>query len=81
MPGGVAEFHTFTIEDPHVLAQRYAAGAKSLKQMGFKRAQSYSQSPAFVRIARQTGLPVRIKPDMQKIGNKMRRAYKFEVDL
>jgi hypothetical protein len=80
-PDGVAEIHTFTIEGPQELAQRYKAGANSLKQMGFKKAVSYATSPAFVRIAQQTGLPVQIKQDLQRIGGKARKAYKFEVTL
>jgi hypothetical protein len=78
---GTAEFHTFTIEDPEALVQRYKATANSLKQMGFKKAVTYATSPAFVKIAKQTGLPVQISQSMQKIGNQMRKAYKFEVNL
>lgn len=78
---GSVEFHTFTTEDPQTLAQRYKMGANSLKQMGFKKAVTYATSPAFVKIARQTGLPVQISQSMQKIGNKTRKAYRFEVNL
>ena len=80
-PGGVAEFHTFTIEDPQKLVDRYKAGANSLKQMGFKKAVSYAQSPAFVKIAQSSGLPVRISKEQHRIGNVARPSYKFEMDL
>lgn len=80
-PNGTAEFHTFTIEDPQTLVQRYKVAARSLKQMGFKKAVSFASSPAFVKMAKATGLPVKISHDVQKYGNKARQAYKFEIDL
>jgi hypothetical protein len=78
---GTVEFHTFTIESPSDLVQRYKAGINSLKQMGFKKAYSYSTSPAFVKIAEQTGLPVRVTQSQQVIGDKAVPAYRFEVDI
>lgn len=71
------EFHTFTIEPINDLILRYRAGINTLKQMGFKKAVSYAQSPAFVKIAQQTGLPVQVKKENTDKG----MTYKFEVDL
>ena len=79
--GGVAEIHTFTVEDPQTLVKRYQAGAKSLKQMGFKQAVSYAESPAFVKIAQQTGLPVKVSQGHQTIGGQTKPTYQFTVDL
>ena len=73
----VVEFHTFTIEPIDQLVLRYRAGINTVKSMGFKKAVSYSESPAFVKIAQQTGLPVHIKKEDGKKGP----VYKFEVDL
>lgn len=73
----VVEFHTFTIEPIDQLVLRYRAGINTVKSMGFKKAVSYSESPAFVKIAQQTGLPVRIKKEDGEKGP----VYKFEVDL
>jgi hypothetical protein len=81
MPNGVVEFHTFTIEPPENLVKRYQAGINTVKQMGYKKAISYAQSPAFVKIAQQTGLPVHVSQSQTMMGNKMVPAYKFEVDL
>lgn len=81
LPDGSAEFHTFTVEPPEVLIERYKAGANSLKQMGFKKAVSYAQSPAFAKIAKSTGLPVQVTQTVKQIGNEMRPVYKFEVNL
>lgn len=78
---GTVEFHTFTIESPQELVNRYKAGINSLKQMGFKKAVSYATSPAFVKIAEQTGLPVRVSQSQQVVGDKATPAYRFEVDI
>jgi hypothetical protein len=75
------EFHTFTVETPESLVKRYQAGVNSLKEMGFKKAVSYATSPAFNKIAQQTGLPVKISQSQQMIGGKMVPAYKYELDL
>jgi hypothetical protein len=78
---GSVEFHTFTVESPQDLVKRYKAGLNSLKQMGFKKAYSYANSPAFVKISEQTGLPVRVTQSQMMMGDKMVPAYKFEVDI
>jgi len=78
---GTVEFHTFTTEPIEDLVKRYQAGINTLKQMGFKKAVSYAQSPAFVKIAQQTGLPVQVSQSQTMIGGKMVPAYKFEVNL
>jgi hypothetical protein len=78
---GSVEFHTFTVESPSDLVERYKAGINSLKEMGFKKAFSYATSPAFVKIAEQTGLPVRTTQTQTMQGNQMVPAYRFEVDI
>ena len=77
----VAEIHTFTVEPPETLSKRYKSASSTLKQLGFKKAVSYAQSPAFVRIAQNTGMPVKVSQSQQMVGNKMVPAYKFELDL
>lgn len=78
---GTVEFHTFTIEPLDDLVKRYQAGLNSLRQMGFKKAVSFAQSPAFVKIAEQTGLPVQVSQSQMMMGNKMVPAYRFEVNI
>jgi hypothetical protein len=78
---GSVEFHTFTVEKPEQLIQRYKAAANSLRQMGYKRAVSYAQSPAFTRIAQSTGLPVKVTQTVRRMGQQMQPVYQFEVDL
>lgn len=78
---GTVEFHTFTIESPQDLVKRFQAGINSLREMGFKKATSYATSPAFVKLAEQTGLPVRVTQSQTMQGNQMVPAYRFEVDI
>ena len=78
---GTVELHTFTTESPQDLVQRYRAVANSLRQLGYKKVTSYATSPAFVKIAEQTGLPINITQSQQVIGNRAVPAYKFEVDI
>ena len=78
---GTVEFHTSTIESPSELVKRYQAGLNSLRELGFKKAVSYATSPAFVKIAEQTGLPVRVTQSQTMQGNQMVPAYRFEVDI
>ena len=79
--GNTAEFHTFTVESPEDLVARFKAGANSLKQMGFKQAVTYAESPAFVKMAQQTGLPVKISQGSQTIGGQKKPVYQFILDL
>lgn len=78
---GTVEFHTFTIESPQDLVKRFQAGINSLREMGFKKATSYATSPAFVKLAEQTGLPVRTTQSQTMQGDQMVPAYRFEVDI
>jgi hypothetical protein len=72
------EFHTFSIEPISDIVLRYRAGINTAKEMGFKKAVSHSDSAAFVKIAKQTGLPVHISREKTDDG---KTTYKFEVDL
>ncbi len=81
LPDGAVEFHTFTVEPPQELVQRYKAGSNSLKQMGFKKAISYADSPAFAKIAQDTGLPVKTSQVARMVNGQMKPSYKFELDL
>ena len=78
---GTAEFHTFTVEKPETLVKRFKAGAKALKQMGFKTAVTYSESLAFVRMAQQSGLPVKISKGQHTIQGQIKPTYQFILDL
>jgi hypothetical protein len=79
----VLELHTSTLEDGKALVQRYVVAAKTAKQHGIKKIISYADSPAFVKLAKATGLPVKItqEPHMDEITGQMKPMYKFELDL
>ena len=79
--GGTAELHTFTVEAPETLVKRFQSAAKSIKSMGFNRVVTYAESPAFVKIAQQTGLPVKIAQGSQTISGQARPTYQFVLDL
>jgi len=78
---GTVEFHTFTVEDPETLVKRFKAGVNSLKQMGYKQAVTYAESPAFVKMAKQTGLPVQISQGHQTVGGQKKPVYQFMLSL
>ena len=78
---GTVEVHTFTVEAPQTLVERYKSLAKTLKQMGFKTAVTYAESPAFVKIAQQSGLPVKISQGHQTISGQKKPTYQFILDL
>ena len=78
---GVAEFHTFTVEPVPTLIQRYRTAMNTAKEMGYKKLVSYSTSPAFNKIAQETGLPVKISQSQQIINGKAVPAFQYEVTV
>lgn len=78
---GVAEFHTFSAEQPQKLLKNYLGLAKTLKNMGVKKATTYSDRPEFVDLAKKSGLPVRVSQSQKMMGNAMQPVYIFELDL
>jgi hypothetical protein len=42
---------------------------------------TYSESPAFVKMAKQTGLPVQISQGHQTIGGQKKPVYQFMLSL
>jgi hypothetical protein len=78
---GVAEFHTFTVEPVPTLIKRYRTAMNTAKEMGYKKLVSYSTSPAFNKIAQETGLPVKINQSQQMVNGKAVPAYQYEVTI
>ena len=78
---GVVEFHTFSAEQPQKLLKNYLGLAKTLKNMGVKKATTYSDRPEFVDLAKKSGLPVRVSQSQKMMGNAMQPVYTFELDL
>ena len=78
---GVAEFHTFSAEQPQKLLKNYLGLAKVLKNQGIKKATTYSDRPEFVDLAKKSGLPVKVGQSQKMMGNAMKPVYTFELDL
>lgn len=77
----VVETKIFTADQPDHIALAVIDAAKLLKKNGIKKALSMSNLPAFVDIAKKTGLPVKIGQGQMMIGDKAVPAYTFELDL
>jgi hypothetical protein len=78
---GTVEVHTFSAEKPAQLVQNYVELAKMLKQQGFKKAVSYSSDPGYTKIAKMSGLPVKVTQTVRKEGKEMKPTYQFELEL
>lgn len=78
---GTAEVHTFSAEKPAQLVQNYVELANILKQQGFKKAVSYSSDPGYTKIAKMSGLPVKVTQTVRKEGKEMKPTYQFELEL
>lgn len=85
LPQGTAEVHMFTDEPLEALAQRFAAVANTLKQMGYQRAISYATEPGMTRVlqgaAQQAKVQLQVRQDVQNIGGEMTPVYRIEVTL
>ena len=81
VPPDTAEVHTFSIDSPQNIVPAFQALAKVLKNQGIKKAITYAANPAYARIAKQTGLPVRMGQTKKKVKGIDQSVYTFEVTL
>jgi hypothetical protein len=79
--GGVAEVHTFSVENPKEWMQRFKSLALYLKKQGFKKGVSYSDNPAFKRIVESSGMPIKISQSTKMIGGVMKPVYVYEMEV
>jgi hypothetical protein len=75
------EVHTMSIDNPQGIVQAFQGAAKFLKSQGMKKAVSYADSPAYVKLAKQTGLPVRVGQSAKVMKGQAKPVYTFELDL
>jgi len=75
------EIHTFSAEPPKALTRRFVEAVEFLKKQGMKKAVTYADNPAYMQIAKATGLPVRSSQVTKTIGGAAKPMYQFEVDL
>lgn len=70
---GVVQFHMASQEPVQQLVQHFKTGAQHMKKLGAKKVFAITPEPAYARIARMTGLPVKVSRDPQ--------GYRLELDL
>lgn len=80
-PPATVEMHTFSIDQPMQLVEAFKGVAKLLKNQGIKKALTYADSPAYVKLAKQTGLPVKIGQGAKVIKGVAKPVYTFEMDF
>ena len=77
---GEVEIHTFSEETPQALAKNFIDLWKYLKNIGVKKASTYSDDPRFKKISSMTGLPVKVEQSTAKMGKEMRPVYRYVME-
>ena len=78
---GEVEVHTFSNESPQGLVNNFVNLTKYLKNIGVKKASTYSDDGRFRKIAEMTKLPVKISQTTKMVGNQMKPVYKYEMEM
>ena len=78
---GQVEIHTFSEETPQALAKNFVDLSKYLKNIGVKKASTYSEDPRFKKIADMTQLPVKVEQSVNLIGTEMRPVYRYTLEF
>lgn len=77
---GEVEIHTFSEETPQALSKNFVDLWKYLKNIGVKKAYTYSDDPRFKKIASMTKLPVKVEQSTQKMGQSIRPVYRYTME-
>jgi len=78
---GEVEVHTFSAETPQQLARNFVDLAKYLKNIGVKKASTFSDDVRFKKIAQMTGLPVKVGQTTKMFGNEMKPSYEYILEM
>lgn len=78
---GEVEIHTFSEETPQALAKNFVELSKYLKNIGVKKASTYSDDPRFQKISEMTQLPVKVEQSVNLIGTEMRPVYRYTLEF
>lgn len=78
---GQVEVHTFSEETPQALAKNFIDLSKYLKNIGVKKASTYSDDPRFKKIADMTQLPVKVEQSVNMMGTEMRPVYRYTLEF
>jgi len=81
MGDGVVEMHTITSGNPNEFAKSAQGLAKLLKAQGLKKIVSYADRPAYIEIAKRTGMPWKISQTTRVVGEQAKPSYSFELEL
>jgi hypothetical protein len=76
-----AELHTFSSEPPPNLISAFQGAAKMLQKSGIKKVVSYADSPAYVKLVKQAGLPVKVSQGAKVIKGQAKPVYTFELNF
>jgi hypothetical protein len=75
------EVHTFSSEPPQKMIEAFKAGARMLKGQGMKKAVTYADNPGYLKVAKATGLPVKVGQSAKVIKGQGKPVYTFTLDL
>lgn len=81
IPPSTVEVHTFSSEPPERMVEAFKAAAKMLKNQGMSKAVTYADSPAYLKVAKATGLPVKVGQSAKVIKGQGKPVYTFTLDL
>jgi hypothetical protein len=77
----IVEMHTFSSEHPKQLVGRFKEAANFAKKQGMKKLITFSDQPGYLRLAKETGLPVNVSQSTKKLGGQVKPMYQYEVTL
>jgi hypothetical protein len=84
-PVGEGEVHIFVDESPRTMPERFAAFANTLRQMGYKKVNSFSISPAVIKMLERAkakaNVQIRVTQSTALQYGKMAPIYRIEVTL
>jgi len=75
------EVHSFTAENPQGLMENFKSLTMFLKKNGMKSGYTYSDQPAFKRLAESSGLPVKVSQSVKKMGGQMKPVYMYTMEF
>lgn len=78
---GEVEVHTFSQETPQGLARNFVDLSKYLKNIGVRRATTYSDDARFRQISEMTGLPVQVNQTVKVVGDEAKPVYEYVLEM
>jgi hypothetical protein len=77
----VVEAHSFTAETPQGLMENFKSLAMFLKKNGIKKGYTYSDQPAFKRLAQSSGMNVQVSQTVKKMGKDMKPVFMYSMEF